>query len=125
MQKVNARKFSKAEFGSRLRECRRNARYTQVDLASVVNRNRQKIIDFENGKSEPSVSIAELLSRTLGVSYDYLIFGDSDKQATTILQEHKSLVDLLERSVSGAVLKATEQSCKQIVQILVAEGVLS
>lgn len=54
---------------------------TQNDLAAMMNCNRQKIADWERGKSTPSADDLILLSKKLSVSADYLL-GLSDTPTT-------------------------------------------
>lgn len=46
---------------------------TQNDLAEMMNCNRQKIADWERGKSTPSADDITLLSKKFNVSADYLL----------------------------------------------------
>ena len=46
---------------------------TQNDLAEMMNCNRQKIADWERGKSTPSADDLILLSKKFNVSVDYLL----------------------------------------------------
>lgn len=54
---------------------------TQNDLAAMMNCNRQKIADWERGKSTPSADDLILLSKKFNVSADYLL-GLTDVTAT-------------------------------------------
>lgn len=54
---------------------------TQVDFANKMNCNRQKIADWERGKSTPSADDLILLSQKFNVSTDYLL-GLTDVSTT-------------------------------------------
>ena len=56
-----------------LKKLRTDRKLTQVDLAEKLNCNRQKIADWERGKSTPSADDLILLSNLFGVSTDYIL----------------------------------------------------
>ena len=66
---------------STLKDLRKDNKLTQIELAEKLNCNRQKIADWERGKSTPSVDDLILLSKTFGVSADYIL-GLTDTKAT-------------------------------------------
>ena len=56
-----------------IRKLRKENNYTQVDLAEKINCNRQKIADWERGKSTPSADDLILLAKIFNTSTDYLL----------------------------------------------------
>ena len=56
-----------------IKSLRTKAEYTQNQLAEKLNCNRQKIADWERGKSLPAADDLVLLSRVFHVSTDYLL----------------------------------------------------
>lgn len=56
-----------------IKQLRTNSGYTQNQLAEKLNCNRQKIADWERGKSLPAADDLVLLSKTFQVSTDYLL----------------------------------------------------
>lgn len=64
-----------------LKKLRTDRKLTQNDLAKIMNCNRQKIADWERGKSTPSAEDLILLSKKFNVSADYLL-GLSDTPST-------------------------------------------
>lgn len=64
-----------------IKKLRTERKLTQNDLAEMMNCNRQKIADWERGKSTPSADDLVLLSKTFNVSADYLL-GISDVPTT-------------------------------------------
>lgn len=56
-----------------LKKLRTDRKLTQVDLAEKLNCNRQKIADWERGKSTPSADDLILISKLFGVSTDYIL----------------------------------------------------
>lgn len=64
-----------------IKKLRTERKMTQNELAEMMNCNRQKIADWERGKSTPSADDLVLLSKTFNVSADYLL-GISDVPTT-------------------------------------------
>lgn len=63
----------KMSVNSIIKGLRIDRKLTQNDLAEMMNCNRQKIADWERGKSTPSADDLILLSKKLSVSTDYLL----------------------------------------------------
>ena len=56
-----------------IRELRKSKGMTQVEFAEIMSCNRQKIADWERGKSTPSADDIILLCKKFGVSSDYIL----------------------------------------------------
>ena len=57
---------------NRVKQYRKAARMTQSQLAERAGVSRQTISDIETGKHDPTISVALLLARALGVKVDNL-----------------------------------------------------
>ena len=57
---------------NRVKQYRKAARMTQSQLAERSGVSRQTISDIETGKHDPTISVALLLARALGVKVDNL-----------------------------------------------------
>lgn len=66
---------------NRLRELRTGRELELYDLAPIVRRSPAQISRYETGESEIPVSIAKLLATYYGVTLDYLLGVDLDKEA--------------------------------------------
>ena len=64
-------------FAERLRELRKDARYTQPAIAEKIGVKTQAVNDYEHERSAPSFDVLILLADTLNVSVSYLV-GQSD-----------------------------------------------
>lgn len=58
--------------GDRLRQARKNAKFTQEDLANSIGVKRSVISKYENGTIIPSLSQLKKIALVLGVSIAYL-----------------------------------------------------
>lgn len=57
---------------NKVKQYRKDARMTQSQLAERAGVSRQTISDIETGKHDPTISVALLLARALGVKVDNL-----------------------------------------------------
>ena len=57
---------------NKVKQYRKAARMTQSQLAERSGVSRQTISDIETGKHDPTISVALLLARALGVKVDKL-----------------------------------------------------
>lgn len=64
------------KLGGRVRAKRKSLGLTQKELAAAANVTPQHISKIESDESLPSVDTLLPLSRTLGVTADYLLTGD-------------------------------------------------
>ncbi len=63
----------KKEVGSRLKEARKSARYTQAQIAKELGMTQQQYSRFENGIFELNYSQIVFLCQKYDVSADYLL----------------------------------------------------
>lgn len=61
-----------------VRECRKEKRVTQAELAEAVGVSRQTIIAVERGDYSPSVYLAIRIARTLGRSVEELFILEEE-----------------------------------------------
>lgn len=67
-------------FANTLKELRSERGMTQKQLASEINMSQQAVAKWETGKAEPSYEMTMRLADLFGVSVDYLMAGNSQKQ---------------------------------------------
>ena len=68
----------------KLKEARKNAGLTQVELAEKLCVSRQAITKWESGKGIPDVENLKMLSKVLNVSIDFLL-DDEDVLDKTVI----------------------------------------
>ena len=83
---------------------------TQVELAERLNCNRQKIADWERGKSTPSADDIILLCEKFGVSADYILGLSDTPTNDKDLQFVCDYLGLTEKAVE--MLRASHQKAK-------------
>ena len=68
------------EFSERLKELRKQAHLTQVELASKLGIVQSSYADWERGKKKPTQDNLVKIAQVLNVSIDYLV-GNSEEKA--------------------------------------------
>lgn len=90
-------------FAQTLAKVRNERGYSQAMLGDLIDIHPSQIYRYEAGLAQPTLSVIVGLSRVLGVSADYLIFGGDDDSliesrlraayvSTNYLSEHEQIV---------------------------------
>ncbi len=85
-------------FAERLKELRKQAHLTQVELAKRLGIGQSSYADWERGKKKPTQENLVKIAQVLNVSIDYLV-GNSDEN----LKEELDNVELLFRMNSNGL----------------------
>ncbi len=67
------------EIGKRIRQLRREKGFSQGELADLVHMEKDMLMAFEDGKMRIFADHISKLSEVLGVTTDYLIYGNGKK----------------------------------------------
>lgn len=93
----------------KLKEARKNAGLTQLELAEKLCVSRQAITKWESGKGIPDVDNLKMISKVLNVSIDFLL-DEEDVLDKTVIKEQINLDDYVKegklRSKKDAVVYA-------------------
>lgn len=74
------------ELSERLYELRKEAKYSQEELAGMLNISRQALSKWETGQANPDINNVMKLSKIYHKSTDYILIGE-ESQEETMLQE--------------------------------------
>lgn len=74
------------EFKERLKNLRKEKKYTQVNLSEMLNYGYTAIANYESGRNEPSIADLKKIAAIFDVSLDYLL-GVSDTRRPYIMDE--------------------------------------
>ena len=74
-------------FAERLKELRKQAHLTQVELAKRLGIGQSSYADWERGKKKPTQENLVKLSKILYVSVDYLLGNTQSKQTSDVLED--------------------------------------
>ncbi|MFJ7700039.1 helix-turn-helix domain-containing protein [Lysinibacillus fusiformis] len=86
--------------GSRIKELRKNAHYTQQQLADKISVSPQVISNWERGYTEPSADDIARLSEVLSCSSDYILGKTSDisiKDDKSLQKDENDIAKRLEK----------------------------
>ena len=78
--------------GKRIKAIRKKKKLTQIQLAEKAYISESYIALIELDKRNPSTDVIIRLAEILGVSSDYLLFGDTTKNDTAFFREWKELM---------------------------------
>ena len=80
--KINSYDFE--PIGKRVRQARKAKRYTQAELAEIINMSAKNLSSLERGATGISIPTLMALCKALETSCDYILFGNNNSQQTTI-----------------------------------------
>lgn len=83
----------KETLGQKIARLRKEKDYTQDDLAKRFNVSTQAVSKWENDLSAPDISILKDLSKTLGVSVDYLLSDEENAVVNLIPEENRKSIN--------------------------------
>ena len=102
----------------RIKELRKNKSWTQLQLGKKIKVDIKQVNRYEKGLSVPSIDTLANLSKTFGVTMDYLYFGKLNKQAAGSLLDKKLLAqfeivqdmepgkkELIKQMLDGLIIK--------------------
>ena len=94
---MQSKAFRKA-LGSRLKQLRKQKRWTQKELAGKVEVRFQQLNKYESGLNIPPAEMLVKLADALGTSIDYLLTGnpieDSPLASSRLFQRFKMIEDM-------------------------------
>lgn len=100
-------KGAKMTLGEKLKSARKNARFTQEQLAEKILVSRQAVTKWESDKGMPDIENLKKLSKLLNISIDYLL-DNGESIDLSVMREEINLDDYnYERKISGRWVKKT------------------
>ncbi|MEY2648155.1 MAG: helix-turn-helix protein [Bacteroidota bacterium] len=88
---------TKDQLAKRLREVRIDNRLTQKEMGKIINMTAGSVGALENGLYTPNFDVLRTLKKKLNVSYDFLIDGEINMDASKIIKENIELKEEVER----------------------------
>lgn len=103
------------EFSERLKELRKQAHLTQVELAKRLGIGQSSYADWERGKKNPTQENLIKLAQILNVSVDYLVGNSDEENANKELED----IELLFRMNSkGLTDEEKEIFKKELIEFM-------
>ena len=103
------------EFSERLKELRKQAHLTQVELAKRLGIGQSSYADWERGKKNPTQENLIKLAQILNVSVDYLV-GNSDEENTN--KELEDIELLFRMNSKGLTDEEKEIFKKELIEFM-------
>lgn len=96
-------------FGERVKRCRLNLGYSQVEFAELLGICSSYVCHIENGTRQPTLDVMLSLSKCVDVSLDYLVTGTGEQAQSSFDAINADLLNrlnkLLAKENSGALRK--------------------
>lgn len=116
-------KYDMKESGARIRLLRTQSKYTQENLADILNIDRSLLSHIESGKKGCSIDLLVQFSELFRVSLDYLVLGivhiDSTKTdgREQLRKEIGTMIDHLEM-FRKALIQECDKSSRDVTNAL-------
>lgn len=62
--------------GTRIKESRENAGYTQDEFCIKINKSKRTLLNYEKNESEPTVSVALEIAKICNIDRNWLLTGE-------------------------------------------------
>lgn len=106
-------------FGEKIKSARLANKYTQKQLAELVNAKHNSVSDWENDKSKPDPDTIELLCGVLEVTPTFLLGEKTDEEYGNIIGNLMNEPDLLDMIVEYRTLSDNDKKAiRQIISSL-------
>lgn len=90
-----------AAIGARLQLARKARAMSQGELAEAIGVNRQTIVLWERGASEPGAVKLLRVAESLGTSIDWLLTGAGDGPESTQRSALRAMIRAIERKIEA------------------------
>lgn len=111
------------EFKERLKNLRKEKKYTQVMLSEMLNYGYTAIANYESGRNEPSIADLKKIAAIFDVSLDYLL-GVSDTRQPYVMDEDSLQFEELQRCFSMLNQEGRNNLMLYLQFLLGKEGVM-
>lgn len=98
--------------GERIRQARKARRYTQAEVAEMINMSSKNFSQLERGMTGISVSSLIALCKCLDVSSDYILFGTESAGSNSAVNILLSQLSETEKIYAEKLLEVYVNSCK-------------
>lgn len=110
--------MDKSTFSIRLKELRKENKVTQKELANYLNLTSNSICEWENSRSEPSISSLSKISSFFKCSIDYLVGREDDFGNIIILDDNARSLTSQEQSLLQDFRKLVPETQNYIIGIV-------
>ena len=101
--------------GKRIQQARKAKRYTQAELADMINMSSKNLSQLERGMTGISLSTLINICKVLDISADYILFGiDNNGQNKNAINVMLSELTEKEQIYAENLLSVYVEACKDI-----------
>ena len=99
--------------GERIRQARKARRYTQAQVAEMINMSSKNFSQLERGMTGISLSTLISLCKTLEISADYILFGIENKKQNNSISIMLSELNEEQQLYAEKLLEVYVESCER------------
>ena len=108
--KINPYNFSL--IGRRIKQARQAKRYTQAELAEIIDMSSKNVSQLERGMTGVSVISLIKICKALEISADYILFGIEDKMSDSTVNKLFSILSEREQIYAEKLISVYVDFCK-------------
>lgn len=106
-------------FGEKIKSARLSKKYTQKQLADLIDAKHNSVSDWEKDKSKPDMDTIELICGALDITPSYLMGTKSDDEYGNIVGKIMNMPDILDMIEEYELLSEDDKKAvKQIISSL-------
>lgn len=100
--------------GKRVQQARKAKRYTQAEVAEMINMSSKNLSQLERGMTGISLSTLISICKVLDVSADYILFGNKNENQNNAVNIMLSELSEQEQIYAEDILSVYVKACKNI-----------
>ena len=97
--------------GERIRQARKAHRYTQAEVAEMINMSSKNFSQLERGATGISLPTLISLCKSLDISADYVLFGMEENKQNNTITKLLSRLNEKEQLYAEKLLEVYTESC--------------
>lgn len=101
--------------GARIKQARKAKRYTQAQIAEIIDMSSKNFSQIERGETGISISTLISLCKVLEVSSDYILFGTTSEKCQSSIDLLLSELNEEQRLSAEKMIAIYVDSCKKNV----------
>ena len=112
---MKIKNYSFEYIGKRIQQARKSKRYTQAELAEMIDMSSKNLSCLERGTTGLSVPTLISLCNVLDISSDYILFGNEDNKTSNPICNLLSKLPDEKQHQAEKLLEVFVESCKESI----------
>ena len=110
------------EFSYRFKKAKKDKGYTYAEISKQTGISQQGLNRYSQGQSIPTFDNAIRLSRVLGVSLDWLAYGDTEHNDSSItLYDVYKAIETIQKADTHSSVEVKRENDKETIQVLIRD----